>query len=680
MFSVLLYSLDFLVAGLLRIKGMKRLLKYFIFDSADQRRLLLFLIDTAIIWVSLYGSLLLRLDTQLTSPREQLYLHSVLVFTLFKMGCFYVAGMYRPLLRHSGLELIESPIKAMLWSDGLLLLLSFGFQVTVLPRSVQIISAFISLVLIITSRLLLRRVLYRIDLFASRAKQDQQSSLFMFRTQPTTQRVIIYGAGQAGMLLAHSIQRSHDYAIVAFVDDQPELAGRIAQDITIYHSSDIDKLILDGDVNLILLALPSAQPQERQQILQRLQPFAIEVKTVPTLEEIVSGQIAITSMREVDIADLLGRAEVQPQPDLLRANITDQAVLVTGAGGSIGAELCRQIAQQKPSLLVLYELNEFALYSIELELTETAPELNCVACLGSVTDVDRLRHVITTYSIDTIYHAAAYKHVPLVEANPAQGVLNNAYGTLIAAQIANESKVNTFVLISTDKAVRPTNIMGATKRVSELILQAFAAQPIGHTRFVMVRFGNVLGSSGSVIPRFRQQIAERKPITITHPEITRYFMSIPEAARLVIQAGAMGEGGEVFLLNMGEPVKIYDLAVQMIEFSGLKPHSDIPIQITGLRPGEKLYEELLIDPNSTLTTAHPKIFAAKEVMIPWERLQPLLEELFTQAEQGKNQLIKPILKKLVAGYQPASERHPTPSIPQLDRFYQEQPELPLSWS
>lgn len=573
--------------------------------------------------------------------------------------------MYRPLLRYSGPELVELPIRATLWSDGLLLLLGFGFPFAVLPRSVQIISAFISLVLIITSRLLLRRLLHRLDWFTRRTKQHagNHSRLSLLSRHANMRRVIIYGAGRAGMLLAHSIQRSHNYDIVAFVDDNPGLTGRIAQDISIYDGAGIGRLILDYDVDLVLLALPSAQPQERQKILQRLHPFEIEVKTVPSLEEIVAGQVSIAQTREVDIADLLGRAEVQPQAALLSANVANKVVLVTGAGGSIGAELCRQIARQQPSILVLYEITEFALYSIEIELAEAYPDLKLVPCLGSVTNADRLREVMTAHGVETIYHAAAYKHVPLVEANPAQGVLNNAYGTMVAAQVANECQVETFVLISTDKAVRPTNVMGATKRVAELILQALAAQPKTQTRFVMVRFGNVLGSSGSVVPRFRRQIAERKPITITHPEITRYFMSIPEAARLVMQAGAMGKGGEVFLLDMGEPVRIYDLAVQMIELSGLQPGKDIEIQVTGLRPGEKLYEELLIETDNAIETDHPKIYAARESMLAWAQLIVQLEVLFDRARQNQAHQIKPLLQKLVPEYQPA--QHPSPKAKSL---------------
>jgi FlaA1/EpsC-like NDP-sugar epimerase len=654
---------DRFLQSLLKRPIFKTLLKQIIYIPSYQRRLFLCILDTFIFAIATYAALYLRFDGAIPHENVVTYTHIALLLISFKSYCFYLLGMYRPLLRYSGLELVEIAIKATLLSDGVILLLNLSFSSPRLPQSVQIIGAILALVLVISLRVALRRIVCRIDSLSFRAKKIKQSQSTGLNHQSHPQRsIIIYGAGQAGAMLAQAILRDQNYDIIAFVDDGPTLVGREIFGINIHHTTSLESLINTHHVHLILLAIPSAAPKQRQRILQHLHRLVVEVKTVPTLDEIVSGQASITQTREVDIADLLGRAEVLPDPQLLQANISGRAVLVTGAGGSIGSELCRQIAQQQPKLLVLYEVSEFALYSIDLELTEAYPHLPVITYLGSITDADRLRKAITDNAIETIYHAAAYKHVPLVEANPSQGVLNNAYGTLIAAQVANACKVNSFVLISTDKAVRPTNVMGATKRVAELILQALAANSATHTRFIMVRFGNVLGSSGSVVPRFRKQIADRKPITITHPDITRYFMSIPEAARLVIQAGAMGQGGEVFLLNMGEPVRIYDLAIQMIELSGLKPDEDIEIQITGLRPGEKLYEELLIDGDTTFTTHHPKIYAAKEAMIPWIKLEPLLNELFSQAEQNNNHRIKPLLKQLVAGYQPQADRLPTPSV------------------
>ncbi|HEY9845301.1 MAG TPA: nucleoside-diphosphate sugar epimerase/dehydratase, partial [Candidatus Caenarcaniphilales bacterium] len=406
----------------------------------------------------------------------------------------------------------------------------------------------------------------------------------------------------------------------------------------------------------ILLAMPSVDRGTKRKILDHLKSLSIPVKTVPGISDILSGKVSINEIQNIDIADLLGREEVLPDPWLLQMNVTGKSVLVTGAGGSIGSELCRQVAQQSPKCLVLYELSEFALYNIDIELAELYPTLRRVACLGSVSDQTHFSTVLSQHKVDTIYHAAAYKHVPLVEANPAQGIFNNVLGTLTSAQSAINCDVSNFVLVSTDKAVRPTNVMGATKRVAELILQALADQPEMTTRFTIVRFGNVLDSSGSVVPRFRKQITEGKPITLTHPDATRYFMSIPEAARLVIQAGAMGKGGEIFLLDMGEPVRIYNLALQMIRLSGLVPGRDIDIKITGLRPGEKLHEELLIDRDNVSATRHPKIFCAHETKMSWEVLQPCLEALFKKAQLADSAAIITQMQSFVPEYQPETSQ------------------------
>jgi FlaA1/EpsC-like NDP-sugar epimerase len=636
---------------------LKSIVKHVVELPSFQRRLCLVGLDALIFFGAIYLALYLRFDFLLPSAQLVYYSKSIAVLVLFKLCCFYGAGIYRPLLRYSGVGMVENALKATLVSEASLILLNAWFSFTPLPRSVQIVSGLVSFLAVVFSRLLLRHSIHKVDLLTFRYKrQKQATSKSRQRANPAYTAVVIYGAGQAGILLADALERDHQYHVVGFIDDNPSLVGRQIGKVSIYHSSELASIVSTRDVNLILLAIPSAQAAQRQQILTRLSLLAVEVRTVPTLEEIMAHQASIAQTREVDVADLLGREEVQPVPALLQANITGKVVLVTGAGGSIGSELCRQIVQQQPRMLVLYEVSEFALYSIELELAEANPQLSIVPYLGSITDAELLRKAITDNQVETVYHAAAYKHVPLVEANPVQGVLNNAYGTLTAAQVANDCKVDTFVLISTDKAVRPTNVMGATKRIAELILQALAAKPNIHTRFVMVRFGNVLGSSGSVVPRFRKQIADRQPITITHPDITRYFMSIPEAARLVIQAGAMGQGGEVFLLNMGDPVRIYDLAVQMIELSGLQPGKDIDIQITGLRPGEKLYEELLINQDNALKTDHPKIFAAHEVMLPWSELEGLLNNLFAIAQANDVAAIKPMLRQLVPEYQPAN--HP----------------------
>jgi len=479
---------------------------------------------------------------------------------------------------------------------------------------------------------------------------------FLVRRSTPPERVVIYGAGAAGRQLAQALVQDNAFQLVAFVDDDPYLQGQEIQNLKVYSSADLPALLAQKPVNTILLAMPSLDRVARRQILDYLKSFSIPVKSVPGISEILSGRVSINEIQNIDIADLLGREEVLPDPELLRKNVTGKSVLVTGAGGSIGSELCRQVAQQAPQCLVLYELSEFALYNIDIELAETYPMLKRIACLGSVTDPTSLKATLTQYKVDTIYHAAAYKHVPLVEANPAQGIFNNVFGTLTAAQCAIASSVSNFVLVSTDKAVRPTNVMGASKRIAELILQALAEQPETTTRFTIVRFGNVLDSSGSVVPRFRKQIAEGKPITLTHPDATRYFMSIPEAARLVIQAGAMGQGGEIFLLDMGEPVRIYNLALQMIRLSGLTPGRDIEIEITGLRPGEKLHEELLINHTNVSATGHPKIFCAHEAKLSWDVLESCLEALFEKARQADYANIVSQMQSFVPEYQPETSQ------------------------
>jgi FlaA1/EpsC-like NDP-sugar epimerase len=621
-------------------------------------------IDGLIFFAAIYLALYLRFDFLFSTMQIAHYAQSVIALVLFRLFCFYFVGIYRPLLRYSGIGMVENALKATLISEVSLILLNSWFAFTPLPRSVQIVSGLVGFLAVVFSRIGLRHLIHKIDRLTFRYQHHRKGSASVQRGfNVSRHRVIIYGAGKAGILLANALERDHLHEVVGFIDDNSSLIGREIGKVGIYHPDELVSLMAAHDVNLILLAMPSIPASQRQPILNRLSLLAVEVRTVPTLEEIIGQKASIAQTREVDVADLLGREEVQPVPALLQANIAGKVVLVTGAGGSIGSELCRQIVQQQPKRLVLYEVSEFALYSIELELAEANPDLKILPYLGSITDADLLRKAITDNQVETIYHAAAYKHVPLVEANPVQGVLNNAYGTLTAAQVANQCKVDTFVLISTDKAVRPTNVMGATKRVAELILQALAAKPNIHTRFVMVRFGNVLGSSGSVVPRFRKQIADRQPITITHPDITRYFMSIPEAARLVIQAGAMGQGGEVFLLNMGDPVRIYDLAVQMIELSGLQPGKDIDIQITGLRPGEKLYEELLISQDNAIVTDHPKICAAREFMLPWSELEGMLNALFAIAQANDVPAIRPMLRKLVPEYQPANHPATVKSLP-----------------
>jgi FlaA1/EpsC-like NDP-sugar epimerase len=454
---------------------------------------------------------------------------------------------------------------------------------------------------------------------------------------------------------------SHEMQVVGFLDDDDRLHGHVLNGQPIYNPVDLSQLVSTLGISDVLLAMPGLNRKSRNDILIRIRAARVAVRTLPSMTELAQGKVSVSDLRELDIDDLLGREAVAPNHILLVKNISGKVVLVTGAGGSIGSELCRQILAVKPAKLLLIEQSEFALYAIHQELEEKQAQKNSVLVplLASVQDVDRMREIMATWQPDTVYHAAAYKHVPLVEHNPAEGVKNNVLGTLRTAQAAAENGVADFVLISTDKAVRPTNIMGASKRLAELVLQALAPTQ-SNTRFSMVRFGNVLGSSGSVVPRFRQQIRDGGPVTLTHPEITRYFMTIPEAAQLVIQAGAMAKGGDVFVLDMGQPVKIMDLACRIIELSGLQvknaqnPDGDIDIEITGLRPGEKLYEELLIGDNPR-PTSHPRIMKAHEEHIGWVELEQKLRSLEMVLNINDVAVIRLMMQQLVPGYTPDDE-------------------------
>ncbi|MBD1935820.1 nucleoside-diphosphate sugar epimerase/dehydratase [Microcoleus sp. FACHB-68] len=604
--------------------------------SRPQKHGLLIAIDIVLFLAAIYGAFGLRFNT--LDPVAEILPYTWLIFLLIfiKLFVFLALGIYRPVLRYTGLEFLFSAARAVLFSSGAFVVLAYLLEFLQLPRSVLLNDALLTLLLVVGVRVSMRWIVYHLTY------QPNYSN--------PPERVVIYGAGEAGSQLAQALTYHNGYHLVAFVDDDVSLHKQIIQGLTVYSPKDLAKLLAQKSFDTILLAMPSVDRAAKRQIIERLQCLSVPVKTVPGIGEILCGKVSLSEIRDIDIADLLGREEVVPDPELLRMNITGKAVLVTGAGGSIGSELCRQIAQQAPKCLILYEQSEFALYSIDMELTEAYPKLHKVACLGSVTEQMQLSAILYKYKIETIYHAAAYKHVPLVEANPAQGVINNVLGTLTVARCAIECGISNFVLISTDKAVRPTNVMGATKRVAELILQALAAQPEMTTCFTIVRFGNVLDSSGSVVPRFRKQIAEGQPITLTHPDITRYFMSIPEAARLVIQAGALGKGGEIFLLDMGQPVRIYDLALQMIQLSGLVPGQDIDIKITGLRPGEKLHEELLIDCANVSQTRHPKIFCANEAKMLWEFLHPRIEALLAKARRDDHTGVIAQLQSLVPEY------------------------------
>lgn len=475
--------------------------------------------------------------------------------------------------------------------------------------------------------------------------------------------VVVYGAGSAGRQLANGLTAGPEYYVSAFIDDDKSKQNSIVQGIPVVNIAGLRNLIIDGKVHKILLALPSASRSRRNQIISQLEHMSVKVQTIPGIKDFVEGTSAGDEIVDVEIEDLLGREPVNPIPQLMAQHITAKNVMVSGAGGSIGSELCRQILKYKPVKLVLFELSEFGLYKIEEELSEyilkNGLQTKLFPIMGSVQRINRVENVMKSFDVHTIYHAAAYKHVPLVEQNVVEGVRNNVFGTYYTARAAINSNVETFVLISTDKAVRPTNTMGASKRMAELVLQALDKSKVNTgTRFCMVRFGNVLGSSGSVVPLFRRQIREGGPITLTHEDITRYFMTIPEAAQLVIQAGAMGKGGDVFVLDMGESVRIKDLAIKMVRLSGLdvkdenNPDGDIEIKCTGLRPGEKLYEELLIGDN-VLETFHERILMANEAMLVWEDLSIILDNLDKACHNFDHELIRKILLEAPTGFNPS---------------------------
>ena len=521
-----------------------------------------------------------------------------------------------------------------------------------IPRAVPILFLFLFFIWLWNSRLTIRELLARLQ-----GQRQHPSNMDNY------DNVLIYGAGEAGKELLEGLKNSHKYNVVAFIDDDTQLKGAYVLGKRIYAANDLMTLVVDLDISQVFLAIPSISRARKRQIINELSGISIKIKELPSLEEIAAEKVTVSSMRKVDILDVLDRQTVEPDPVLLQKNITDKYVLVTGAGGSIGSELCRQIIKNQPRCLVLFELSEFALYSIHQELIAKVASkdiyngVEVIAIIGNVTNQDHLTRILKRYQIQTVYHAAAYKHVPIVEFNPFEGVINNSKGTYHCVCAAIEAKVETFVLISTDKAVRPTNVMGATKRLAELVCQGLSQETSHNTCISMVRFGNVLGSSGSVVPVFTKQIEQGQAITVTHPEVTRYFMTIPEAANLVIQAGAMAKGGEVFVLDMGAPVKIVDLAKRMVHLSGFEvkdkahPHGDIEILFTGLRPGEKLYEELIIGEDNVRDTDHPLIMQAMEHSFPLLEIDATLEELAYRAQHYDVDWLKQRFKHFVAGYQ-----------------------------
>ena len=583
-------------------------------------------------------------------PFESIKFLSLFISIIFAIPVFYFCGLYKTVFRYSGWPAMLTVSKS-IFLYGFI----YAFFISIItlkdvPRTIGIIQPLLLFFGVGGSRALIRFCIG--DLYQIRLKKS------------CLPKAVIYGAGDSGRKLLLALENNHEWQVSCFIDDDKDKQGRVLSGKKIHSPDYLDSLATRNNISYLLLALPRITRSQRKEIINKVSKYNLSVRTLPSLVDIAKGKKAVTDLIELEIDDLLGREKVTPDEELMKKNIRNKIVLVTGAGGSIGSQLCREIINIGPKKILLLDSNEYSLYSIlnELDSLNKNKLIKIIPLLTSVQDRKNIRIILESWKPDTVYHAAAYKHVPIVEHNLAEGVKNNVFGTLTIAQASLDNGISDFVFISTDKAVRPTNGMGATKRLSEICLQAlFSSKKKNQlTKFSMVRFGNVLDSSGSVIPKFRKQINDRLPLTVTHPEITRFFMTIEEAAELVIQAGAMAKGGEVFLLEMGEPVKILDLAKKMIQLSGLKlkdkinPNGDIEILITGLRAGEKLYEELLIG-NNSLSTIHPKIFKAQEDFIPWSKLQIEIKNLEKLVEKNDLENIIIVLRKLVIGYNPPKQ-------------------------
>lgn len=620
----------------------------FLLLSRPVKRGLAFGADVLICAITVWVAFNLRLETWTAWS----YAH----FTAFAgavaiaLPLFIISGLYQAIFRYAGLPALMTVLKAVAIYLFIYCLIFTVIGVPGVPRSLGILQPLLLLLGVTLSRAFVRYWLGAMHLGV--------------RGRSGLPQVLIYGAGSAGRQLAAALKTSPEIVVVGFLDDDESLHGQVLNGLKIYNPSTMTHLVAKLRVTQVFLAMPSVSRARRNEILELVRASHVQVRTLPGMMDLVQGRVQVSDLKELDIEDLLGRDPVPPNRALLAKNIRGKVVMVTGAGGSIGSELCRQILQQSPSALLLIELTEFALYAIERELQEqmatAGAQVTLLPLLANVRDESRMDEILRTWKPHTVYHAAAYKHVPLVEHNPAEGLKNNVLGTLNTAQLAAKHGVSALVLISTDKAVRPTNVMGASKRLAEMVLQAQALAMSDEgvkTCFSMVRFGNVLGSSGSVTPLFRKQIRDGGPITLTDERITRYFMTIPEAAQLVIQAGAMASGGDVYVLDMGEPIKIIDLAKRMVELSGLtvrddaNPNGDIEIQVTGLRPGEKLYEELLIGDNPE-PTQHARIMKAHEEFLSWPALQQHLAELMTAVDANNVPQMRELIQKLVPGYQP----------------------------
>ncbi|EGR1868765.1 polysaccharide biosynthesis protein [Vibrio vulnificus] len=607
------------------------------------KRLISLAIDTLLITFSFFMAIWVRYGEVAISVSAETWL-TLAGTVMVTLVAFTRLGLYRAVLRYLTFHALTVVVLGALISALSITTFAYFFNAEV-PRTVPVIYMTFLALLCGGARMMVR-------------------SLIVQASRKGCERVLIYGAGSTGRQLAIALRNAETYQVKGFIDNDPSLENTIIQGLTVHSSQQISRLVEKQEIEKILLAMPRATRSERKAIIDGLLHLPVEVLTVPDFKDIVNGNATVDELKDVAIEDLLGRDPVEPNSELMKANIHGKVVMVTGAGGSIGSELCRQIVRQKPKTLILFELSEYGLYEIDKELSGMVEamqlEVEIIPLLGSVQRINRLSATMRAFGVQTVYHAAAYKHVPLVEYNVVEGVRNNVFGTYYSAKAAIEAGVESFVLISTDKAVRPTNVMGTSKRMAELALQALAAKEndkVNGTRFCMVRFGNVLGSSGSVIPLFKRQIEEGQAITVTHPDIIRYFMTIPEAAQLVIQAGAMGKGGDVFVLDMGEPVKIVDLAKNLIQLSGLEvkssdnPNGDIEIKFTGLRPGEKLYEELLIGDNVE-GTDHERIMTANEQFLPLEEFNQILDNLDRACHEFDHETIRQILLETPTGFNP----------------------------
>ena len=638
--------------------------------SRRQKRVLQLAVDVLLIWLALWLSFAVRMGAWDAARPFSGHGWLFLLAPVIALPIFIRLGMYRAVMRYVGNDALVTIAKAVTLSALVLSLAVYWYRgpTALVPRSMVFNYWWLSLLLLGGLRLTMRQFFIGNWFEPIARRRDIESG---------TSKVAIYGAGAAGNQLVAALRLGKTMRPAAFIDDDSGIATRTIAGLRVYSPKHIQQMIDETGVTEVLLAMPSIPRARRREILEALEPYALHVRSIPGFMDLASGRVKVEDLQEVDIADLLGRDAVPPRQDLFERCIKNQVVLVTGAGGSIGSELCRQILASGARTLLLFEHSEFNLYSIHGELQqrierESLP-IKLVPILGSIRNFERLFDILQTWRVNTVYHAAAYKHVPMVEHNVAEGVLNNLVGTLNAAQASIKAGVANFVLISTDKAVRPTNVMGSTKRLAEMVLQALSRESapllfgddsgvhhVNKTRFTMVRFGNVLGSSGSVIPLFREQIKQGGPVTVTNPNITSYFMTIPEAAQLVIQAGSLGQGGDVFVLDMGEPVKIADLAEKMIRLSGLTvrdertPHGDIAIEFTGLRPGEKLYEELLIG-EDVKPTEHPMIMRAEEDMLPWDELKARLQALLAAVSEDDYARVRVLLRETVHGYVPEGE-------------------------